>query len=100
LGNSSQNKELKGIIDSGGSRVDMSNKKIDPRLCITVPEAAKLLGVSRNYGYDLAKRGKIPVLKFGSRVLVPKVPFEKMLNDCSIAKDGSNERSHIQKSSG
>ena len=66
----------------------MSNEKIDQRLCITVPEAAKLLGVSRNHGYGLAKRGEIPVLKFGSRVVVPKVAFEKMLKDCSVAKDG------------
>ena len=39
-------------------------------------------------GYDLAKRGEIPVLKFGGRVVVPKVAFEKMLKDCSVAKDG------------
>ena len=54
-------------------------ESIDQRLCITVPEAAKMLGISRNFAYELVKRHKLPVRKFGKRLLIPRVAFEKML---------------------
>ena len=44
-----------------------------------MPEAAELLGFSRNFGYELARRGEIPTLKFGKRMVVPKAKFDKML---------------------
>ena len=34
---------------------------------------------SRNHSYELARRGEIPVIKFGKRMVVPKAAFEKML---------------------
>lgn len=49
------------------------------KLCCTVPEAAELLGFSRNFGYELAKTGQIPILRFGKRMVVPKAKFVKML---------------------
>ena len=51
----------------------------DKRLCITVPEAAGMLGISRNFAYELVKRRELPVLKFGKRLLIPRVALEKML---------------------
>ena len=55
------------------------NMDIEKRLCLTVPEVAKLLGISRNYAYELARRGEIPVIRFGKRLLVPKIGLEKKL---------------------
>jgi len=52
---------------------------LDKRLCLKVPEAAAMLGISRNFGYDLVKQGKLPVLKFGKRLLIPRAALEKML---------------------
>ncbi len=49
------------------------------RLCMTIPEAARVLGVSRNFGYELARRGEIPVIRFGRRMVVPRAALEKML---------------------
>jgi len=49
------------------------------RLTLTVKEAAKLLGLSRNAVYEAARTGKIPVLKIGRRFLIPRVPFERNL---------------------
>ena len=49
------------------------------RLCITVPEAAKMLGISRNFAYELVKRHELPVRKFGKRLLIPRVALEKLL---------------------
>ncbi len=54
---------------------------IDKRLCITVPEAAKLLRISRNHGYDLVKRGELPVMRFGKRLIIPRAALERKLEE-------------------
>jgi excisionase family DNA binding protein len=51
-----------------------------PRLTITVPEAAERLGIGRNQGYEAARRGDIPVIRLGKRMVVPLAAFEAMLN--------------------
>ena len=53
----------------------------EERYCMGVPEAARRLGVSRNFGYELVKRGELPVIRFGERLLIPKVALEKMLEE-------------------
>jgi excisionase family DNA binding protein len=55
------------------------NIGIDKRLCITVPEAAVMLGISRNFAYELVKRGELPSIKLGKRKLIPKIALEKRL---------------------
>ena len=52
---------------------------IDKRLCITVPEAAEMLGLSRNFTYELVRQGELPVVKFGKRLLIPRIALEKRL---------------------
>jgi len=49
------------------------------RLCLTVPEAAEMLGISRNFAYQLVKEGKLPVIKFGKKLLIPRAALGKML---------------------
>lgn len=64
----------------GGGRRGMPRQAtIDKRLCITVPEMAAMLGISRNFAYELVKQGKLPVVRFGKRVLIPRAALEKML---------------------
>lgn len=46
---------------------------------ITVEEAARRLGINRNSAYEGVKRGEIPVVRIGRRLLVPLAPFERML---------------------
>ena len=66
----------------GGGRGIASHRTInDKRLCYTVTEAAQLLGVSRNFGYELARTGQIPIRRFGGRILVPKAAFHRMLGE-------------------
>ena len=48
------------------------------RLTYTVDEAGVMLGVSRNTAYALAKRGDIPTIRMGRRLLVPKAAFDKL----------------------
>ena len=50
------------------------------RLTYTIEEAGRKLGVGRNQAYEAAKTGQIPVIRIGKRKLVPKVPFDRMLN--------------------
>ena len=49
------------------------------RLTITVPEAAKRLGIGRNQGYAAPACGDIPIIRIGKRMLVPIAAFEAML---------------------
>jgi hypothetical protein len=44
---------------------------------ISVPEAGRILGLSRNGSYAAAARGDIPALRIGSKKLV--VPTHKLL---------------------
>jgi excisionase family DNA binding protein len=51
----------------------------EERQTLTVTEASKALGISRNKAYEAAKRGEIPTIKIGGRILVPRAAFERML---------------------
>lgn len=50
----------------------------DTRL-MTVPEAAKLLRISRNLAYELVARGEIPAIRLGRVIRVPRGTLEKWL---------------------
>ena len=54
------------------------------RLCLTVPEAAAMLGLSRNFTYELVKQKQLPVIKFGKRLLIPRVALEEMLKKAEL----------------
>ncbi len=51
------------------------------RLTYDVAKAAEVLGISRNLAYEMVKNGKLPVVKFGKRILVPKKAIENLLED-------------------
>jgi excisionase family DNA binding protein len=46
---------------------------------MTVKEAARLCGISRQYAYVLAARGELPVIKFGGAVRIHRQRLLKML---------------------
>jgi excisionase family DNA binding protein len=46
-----------------------------------VEEAAKILGIGRNQAYDAVKRGEIPTIKIGKRLLVPKVALDRLVSE-------------------
>jgi excisionase family DNA binding protein len=48
-------------------------------LTLTVEETAKLLRISRNTAYMLANEGKLPVVRLGRRLLVPKKRLDDLL---------------------
>ena len=43
----------------------------DERLTISVEDAARLLGISRGLAYEAARRGELPTIRLGRRLLVP-----------------------------
>jgi excisionase family DNA binding protein len=49
------------------------------KLTLSVPEAAKLLGISRGLAYEAVRRGDIPSVKIGRKILVPRQRLERML---------------------
>ena len=51
----------------------------DERLTLTVEEATHLLGISRGLAYEMARCGKLPVIRFGRRLLVPRRSLENIL---------------------
>jgi len=57
-----------GAITQGGDR-----------LTLTVEEAAAALGISRASGYEAARRGEIPCIRIGRRILVPRIALDRLL---------------------
>lgn len=51
------------------------------RLTITVEEAAKELGISRALAYEMARTRRLPTLRFGRRLVVPKKAIERLLEE-------------------
>ncbi|MGH9158280.1 MAG: helix-turn-helix domain-containing protein [Acidimicrobiales bacterium] len=48
-------------------------------LAISVDEAARLLGISRDLAYDLVRRGELPSVRLGRRIVVPRVKLDVVL---------------------
>ncbi len=49
------------------------------RPTLTVEEAGEILGLGRSGAYDAAKRGEIPTIRFGRRLVVPTAALRRML---------------------
>jgi excisionase family DNA binding protein len=50
------------------------------RLTLTVEEAATILGISRAFAYESVRRGDIPHVKIGRRLLVPRAALNRLLD--------------------
>ncbi len=50
-----------------------------PKLTYSVPEVAQLLGISRTTAYECVRRGEIPALTFGRRILVTRTALEALV---------------------
>ena len=54
-------------------------------LTVSVVEAGRLLGYSRNTAYEAIQRGELPVIKFGRKMRVPKAALERLLTGTGTA---------------
>ena len=65
---------------------------------ISVPEAGRRLGIGRNHAYECARRGELPVIRLGHKLVVPLAAFERMLSqvkpitsDLTLQREGTVE---------
>jgi excisionase family DNA binding protein len=70
-------------------------------LTISVPEAGRRLGLGKNLSYEAARRGELPVLRFGRKLRVPLAALERLLleaksksPDQTIHKNSEKGRDH------
>ncbi len=49
------------------------------RLAVSVDEAARLLGVSKDLVYDLIARGELPAIRLGRRLVVALISLQELL---------------------
>ena len=46
---------------------------------LSVPEAGAMIGLGRNASYEAAKEGRIPVMKIGALMIVPRGTWLKQI---------------------
>lgn len=51
------------------------------KLCYSVPELAKVLGISRPKAYELVKRDGFPSIAVGKRIIIPASALERWLDE-------------------
>ncbi|ROR28518.1 excisionase family DNA binding protein [Mobilisporobacter senegalensis] len=51
------------------------------KLTYSVTEAAELIGIGKSLMYELVRENKIPVVRMGKRILIPKIRFENFINE-------------------
>ena len=66
----------------------------DGRQTLTVEQAAPILGIGRNSAYEAIRRGEIPALRLGRRLVVPRRALERLLwdNDFGTPDVGHNDQ--------
>ncbi|MEE9201814.1 MAG: helix-turn-helix domain-containing protein [Dehalococcoidia bacterium] len=60
------------------------------KLTLTVPQAAQALGICRGTAYEAARRGELPTVRIGRRLLVPRAALERLLE--TVEQPGAEHR--------
>jgi len=60
-------------------------------LTMSLPQAARLLGISPNNALNAAKKGQIPFIRIGRLYRVPKARLMAMINGDSASKEASQD---------
>lgn len=47
----------------------------------SVPDAAKVIGISRSAAYRAVERGEIPAIRIGRRLVVPEAALRRLLGE-------------------
>ncbi len=58
---------------------------MDQDLILTVEEAAGMLRISRGLAYEMVRTGRLPSIRLGRRLLVPRPALERMLTTAEPA---------------
>lgn len=54
------------------------------KLCISVPEMAKHMGISRPKAYELANTEGFPAIRVGKRIVIPYQAFINWLQESAV----------------
>jgi excisionase family DNA binding protein len=54
------------------------------RLTMSVEEAGERLGISRSLAYELVRRGEVPCLRLGRRLVVPVKGLDAMIERATV----------------
>jgi excisionase family DNA binding protein len=65
----------------------MAMNETKESLVYSVPEAGRLLNLSRATAYMLANQNILPTIRLGKRLVVPKAALEKLLGSAGKPKD-------------
>jgi excisionase family DNA binding protein len=52
---------------------------METRATVTVEEAGRILGIGRASAYEGIKKGQIPAIRVGRRLVVPRTALERLL---------------------
>lgn len=52
---------------------------VDEKIAYSVSEAARALGLSLNTTYELIRQNRLPALRLGKRLLIPRAELEKLM---------------------
>jgi excisionase family DNA binding protein len=82
-----------GVLDSRQQVVPynaaMGERPAIERLAYTAAEVAVMLGVSERHVYESCKRGELPHLKIGRRIVFPHRRFDEWFGLGDQSNDGS-----------
>ena len=63
------------IKTTGGIILNTYRNNNDLPLMLSVPEVAKVLGISRAGAYELVRADSFPKIRIGNRILIPRDKF-------------------------
>ena len=66
------------MSDNNNSKA-LSPDELESRTIITIKEMSTILGIGRNTAYEAVKKGEIPSVKVGRRILVPSKALDRWL---------------------
>ena len=62
-------------------------------LTFTVEQAAQLLGIARGSAYEAARRGELPTIRLGRRLLVPRARLLELVGATDVSAEWPEARS-------
>ena len=62
--------------------------EVNAALVLSIPDAGKLLNLSRPTMYKLAKAGELPTLRLGRKLVIPRAALARMLSEVKPANAG------------
>lgn len=73
--------QLQERLGLAGAAVASSSSSGTQRAVFCVTEAAEVLGISRALAYELVRRGELPSVRLGRRVVVPRIALDRLFEE-------------------